>query len=211
MATARRSRVTLNIKRYHVPLLIILAQAVFAAMNAHPTLFAALSNLIATLGSQVASLVASQSAFKNKTGGVAARNTDRDLVATTLESLRAAVQAMCDANPGQAATILESSAMKAAAGGVRAKPILAAKLAVASGVVNLVANASLLSQSKRKKTYTWQSTLDGKTFASAGTSSYARITVTGLPPLTTVGFRVCVTVGDGEPGPWTQVVSILVH
>jgi len=101
--------------------------------------------------------------------------------------------------------------MKAAASGVRAKPIVAAKRAVTPGVVNLFANARLLSTSKRKKTYTWQSTLDGQTFSSAGTTAYARTTVTGLPLLTTVGFRVRVTVGNDEPGPWTQVVSILVY
>jgi hypothetical protein len=101
--------------------------------------------------------------------------------------------------------------MRAAAAGVRAKPMLAAKLTAQPGVVGLVANAGLLSTSLRKKTYTWQSTLDGRTFNAAGSSAYARTTVTGLPLLATVGFRVCVTVGDGEPGPWTQVISIVVH
>jgi hypothetical protein len=211
MPAVLHSRVTLHIKRSNVPHVIILAQAIFAAMSAHGPLFSVLSALIASLGTQTAALVVSQNAVKNKTGGTAVRDADRDLVATTLESLRVGVQALCAASPEQAATLLQASAMKAVAAAVRAKPIVAAKLAVTPGVVNLVANAGLLSTSRRKKTYTWQLTLDGKTFSSAGTSAYARITVTGLALLTTVGFRVCVTVGEDEPGPWTQVVSILVH
>jgi hypothetical protein len=211
MSDVLRTHVVLRIKRSKVPLVIILAQAIFAAMSASGSLFSALSALIATLGTQTAALVVSQNAVKNKTGGTAVRDADRDLVLTTLESLRVAVQALCAANPEQAATLLQASAMKAAAVAVRARPILAAKLAVTPGVVKLVASARLLSTSRRKKTYTWQSTLDGKTFSNAGTSGYARITVTGLPLLTTVGFRVCVTVGEDEPGPWTQVVSLLVH
>jgi hypothetical protein len=211
MSDVLRTRVTLHIRRNNVPHVLILAQAIFAAMSANAALFTAASALVATLGTQTAALAVSQNGVKNKTGGTAVRNADRDLVVTTLESLRVAVQALCAANPEQAAALLQAAAMKAFASAVRAKPILAAKLTVASGGVNLVANASLLSTSKRKKTYTWQSTLDGKTFSVAGTSGYARITVTGLSPLSTVGFRVCVTVGDDEPGPWTQVVSILVH
>ncbi len=211
MAARVKLRVVLKARKGNVPLFLILAQAVAAAMTAHASLFSSLSALITLLVSQTADLAAAQQGVKNGTVATAVRDAKRDLVFTTLESLRVGLQGLCDASPEQAAMLIQASAMKAAATAVHAKPMLAAKLGVASGVVNLAANARLLSTSQRRKTYTWQSALDGKTFSAAGTSAYARITVTGLPPLTTVGFRVCVTVGDGEPGPWTQVVSILVH
>jgi hypothetical protein len=211
MGAVLKLRVILSTKKGNIPLFLILAQAISAAMSAHAALFTSLSTLVTLLASQTADLATAQQGVKNRTVGTAERNAKRDLVYTTLESLRVGLQALCDASPEQAATLIQDSGFKAAASAVRAKPMLAAKLGVQSGVVKLFANARLLSASRRRKTYTWQSTLDGKTFNSAGTTGYARTTVTGLPPLTTAGFRVCVTVGDDEPGPWSQVVSILVH
>jgi hypothetical protein len=212
MQTPRRARVILAVDKYRVPLLILLAQAVFAAMSAHAALFASLSALIATLGTQTTDLVDAQSGVKNKTVGTAERNAKRDLVVTTLESLRALIQALCDASPEQAATLIQAAAMKAAAVRARAKAMLAVTLGVQSGVVDLVANARLLSMARRSKTYNWQFTTDGgRTWSAAASTPYARTTLGGLPPLIVCGFRVNVVVGDDEPGPWSQTVSILVH
>ena len=212
MSSLLKLHVVLKAKRNNIPLFLILAQAISAAMSAHATsLFSTLATLITLLASQTADLAAAQVGVKNRTVGTAERDAKRDLVATTLEALRVGVQGLCDANPEQGPTLIQNSGMKAVAAAVRAKPMLAAKLTAQSGVVKLEANATLLSTSRKKKTYTWQSTLDGKVFTTVGTTGYARITVTGLTPLTTVGFRVCVTVGDDEPGPWTQIVNIIVH
>jgi hypothetical protein len=211
MSSLLRLRVILRARKSNIPLFLIVAQAISAAMIAHGPLFSSLAVLVSTLASQTADFAGAQQGVKNKTVGTAERDAKRDLVATTLESLRAGVQALCDASPEQAASLIQASSMRAAGSTGRAKPMRGAKLTAQTGVVNLVANAGLLSTSRRKKTYTWQSTLDGKTFNAAGTTAYARTTVTGLPSLATVGFRVCVTVGDAAPGPWSQIISILVH
>jgi hypothetical protein len=211
MSSILKLHVVLKARRGNIPLFLILAQAISAAMTAHASLFTTLSALITLLASQTADLATAQVGVKNRTVNTADRDAKRDLVATTLEALRVGVQGLCDANPEQAASLIQASAMKAAASAVRAKPMLAARLTAQSGVVKLEANATLLSTSRKKKTYTWQSTLDGKSFTTVGTTGYARFTVTGLMPLTTVGFRVCVTVGDDAPGPWTQIVDIIVH
>jgi hypothetical protein len=100
--------------------------------------------------------------------------------------------------------------MHLAAVGTRAKPILAAGLGTVSGLVILEANRGLLNKSKKAKFYEWQYTLDGKTFLAAPTTAKVRTSIAGLPPLTTVGFRVRVT-DTVTVGEWTQVVSILVQ
>jgi hypothetical protein len=41
-------------------------------------------------------------------------------------------------------------------------------------------------------------------------SPVAQTSISGLTPLTTVGFRVSVNVNKQPPGEWSQVVSILV-
>jgi len=126
------------------------------------------------------------------------------------EDMRAYVESLCVASPEQAGTLAAAAAMHLRAVGTRSKPILAAKLGTVSGLVILEANRGLLTKSKKAKFYEWQYTLDGKAFLAAPTTAKARTLIGGLPPLTTVGFRVRVT-DTQTVGEWTQVVSILVQ
>ncbi len=65
---------------------------------------------------------------------------------------------------------------------------------------------------QRKRFFNWQSTGDGgKTFVTLPSTPKSKTTVANLPPLTTYGFRVCVTNSDGVMGEWSQIVSFLVH
>jgi hypothetical protein len=160
MQTVRRARVILGARKGNIPLLIILAQAIFAALSAHTSLFSSIAALITTLGTQTTDLVNAQNGVKNKTVGSADRNAKRDLVVTTLESIRAAIQSLCDGSPEQAASFIQSAGMKVAAFATRSKAMLAATLGVQSGVVDLVANGSLLTTSRRRRVFNWQYTLD---------------------------------------------------
>jgi hypothetical protein len=181
-------------------------------MVANQTLFSAPTVTMVVLAGLITDLAGAQQALKNRTITAAQRNVKRDLLWTALGSLLQYVQGLCDGAEEQAASIISAAGMKVASVATNAKPILAAKLGVASGSIILRANAKLLAAGKGKKGrfFEWQYTLDGKAFVSAPSSSVAHTTVTGLPPLTTVGFRVAYVDSTG-PGAWSQVVSIVVH
>jgi hypothetical protein len=93
------------------------------------------------------------------------------------------------------------------------KAILTATQGPTSGSVHLEANAgALLGDALRRKHYfNWEYTLDGTTFLAMTPTPEARTTVSGLVPLTTVGFRVAVSKAKGVMGPWSQVVQFLVR
>jgi hypothetical protein len=127
-----------------------------------------------------------------------------------MQSLCTYVGGLCAASPESAATLIGAAGMKVAALGMRSKPILAAKLGVPAGTVLLEANAGLLSKTRGRKCFNWAYTLDGKIFVALPSTPKAKTSVAGLPLLALVGFRVSVTDKNGD-GPWSQVVSILVH
>jgi hypothetical protein len=64
----------------------------------------------------------------------------------------------------------------------------------------------------RKSFVNWQCTGDGgATFTTLPSTPKSKTSVANLTPLTTYGFRVSVTGSDGVAGPWSQVISFLVH
>ena len=92
------------------------------------------------------------------------------------------------------------------------KALLAAKSVLPSGTVQLDANAKLLDGTNRRKTFNWRMTLDGeKTFIGLPSTPVGQTLVSGLTPLTTVGFQVSITLHKQPPGPWSQTISILVR
>ena len=213
MSTAiRRVRAVLNYgSKKNFALLIIIAKAIYAKMMASQTVYLNSATLLGTLQSQTTALVTAQDAVNNhmpKASGP--RNVARDNLLTTMELLLKLVQALADAAPsGEGAVIIEGAGMAVAAVTIPPKPMLAAKLSTLAGVVILIANASLLSTSKRKKTYGWMYTLDGKTWIAAPSTPVAHTSITGLPSMTTVGFRVNVT-DTLTATDWSQTVSIMV-
>jgi hypothetical protein len=71
-------------------------------------------------------------------------------------------------------------------------------------------NATLLTGKSRKKTtFSWQWSLDGKAWTNAGTTGYASTLVSGLTLGSTYWFRVTATVAKVQ-GDWSQAVSLLV-
>jgi hypothetical protein len=124
------------------------------------------------------------------------------------------IQAVADSgNPEEAVATLLAGGVEVAGVPKHDKPVLEPSEGPTSGSVNLEANAKILlgDYLRRKHFFNWEYTLDSKTFISVPSTGEARTTVTGLTPLTTVGFRVCVTKGKGVMDPWSQVVEFLVR
>jgi hypothetical protein len=95
------------------------------------------------------------------------------------------------------------------------KPLLALTLGTQPGVVSCNANVGLLVgagtlEPYQKRFLSWEYTLDGKTYLSAGSTPGCKTVITGLPLLTVVGVRVCLT-NMHETGAWSQVVTITTH
>jgi hypothetical protein len=204
-------RVVLKARKEKVVFFLAVCKAIYTGLLNHPALFPALPVALPLLLSQIQAVESGQEAVRTRVLGAAATRNDLvNALASSLETLRSYVESLCAASPEQAGTLAAAAAMHLRAAGTRSKPILAAKLGAVSGLVILAANRGLLTKSKKARFYEWQYTLDGKTFLAAPTTAKARTSIAGLPPLTTVGFRVRVT-DTVTVGEWTQVVSIVVQ
>jgi hypothetical protein len=108
---------------------------------------------------------------------------------------------------------LHAGGVELAAFGEHDKPILEVSQGPTSGAVDLEANVGALlgADARRKHFFSWEYTTDGKTYIGMPSTPDARTTLTGLTPLTTVGFRVAVTLSKSPMGPWSQVVNFLVQ
>jgi len=213
MSPTHRVRAVLTLPKSKVATLLAIAKAVYNAFQSNPGLLPQPNPPLATVQPQIQALDVAQQATSTRTKGtVAARNAKRDVLVTSLESWRMYVQTLCDANPEQADALIAAAGMAAAKVAVHAKPMLGAKLGIASGSVTLEANATLLVGRGVKKhaAYNWQYSTDGgKTWTNAPATPLATTTIEGLTPLTTYAFRVSVTVSK-TVGAWSQAVSILV-
>ncbi len=193
--------------------ILTLARAIYAKMSSNAAAYPSPSPTLAALLAAITALSNAQDAVaQRQPGAVTVRAAARDSLLTILEGLRVFVQTLADsATPEQSAVLIDGAGMKVAAVTPRARPVLGLKLGVAQGTVLLVAAASLLSKSKRMKTYGWEFSIDGqKTWQAAPSTPIARTTIAGLPSLTTVAFRVNVTDAVSVTE-WSQAVTTLVH
>ncbi len=63
----------------------------------------------------------------------------------------------------------------------------------------------------KKSSFDWSHSADaGKTFISAPSTPNGKTTLVGLPSVTIVGVKISVSNFNG-PGPWSQMVTILVR
>jgi len=209
-----RVRATLGINKKNIPALLALAKAIYDGMLANPALFPSPNPALALLLALITALDNTQRATATRARGTAAvRDAKRDELYTGLESERMYVQSLCDANPEQAAILIKAAGMTIGKVPARAKPVLEAKEGTQPGSVVLSANERLLvGASVHKKTlFNWQMSADGgKTWTALPATPFASTEVTGLTPLTTYAFRVCVTVAK-VTGEWSQAVTILVR
>jgi hypothetical protein len=76
----------------------------------------------------------------------------------------------------------------------------------------LDANVAMLTAGlKGKFSFNWQSTLDGKVYATLPSTPNHLTTVENLPTLTNVGFRVSITDAKGVMREWSQTMYFLVR
>ena len=214
MFTIQRFRVVLNLQTTKVPVLLTQATSIYEGFVAHPLFFPSPPVPLPNVKGQIQDVTTAEQATKTGTKGtVAVRNVKLAVLVTTLESMRMYAQTQCDANPEQAAAIATAGGMVLAKTPVRTKPVLQAKQGVQSGTVTLRANRTLLvGRGVRKMvTFNWEVSADGgKTWTAAPSTPLATTTITGLTPLVTYAFRVCVTVSK-IVGEWSQLVLLLVR
>jgi len=115
------------------------------------------------------------------------------------------VQKTVNANPGNAAALIQSAGMNVKKAAPRPKRVFAATEGTVSGSVKLVTEAAA-----RRASYEWQYSTDGaKTWTPAPPTLQAKTTITGLPPGTAVAFRYRSVVKAG-PSDWSQPIQIIV-
>ena len=189
------------------------ATAIYTGLETNKALFAAPAPQLPVLLAQIQDATKAQQNMSKLKGASAARDAAFRILVTSLESERMMVQALCDANPEQAAALIAAASMISVADARRpTKPLLALKNGRPSGTVLVEANAGFLDRTYRRKTFHWQFTIDaGKSFSPLPSTPIARTSIANLAPLTTVGVQVSVTVNQQPQGPWSQTVSILVR
>jgi len=158
---------------------------------------------LATFNADIAGLDTSETAVLARTKGAAeARNVKLATVHADLQSERAYVQQIANANPGNAEAIIQSAGMFVRTVTLHPKSELSAQQGSVSGTVHLIAKAAA-----HRASYEWQYSTDQKTWTVLPVTLQAKTDVGGLTVGTTHYFRVRPVTLTGE-GNWTQVVSL---
>lgn len=213
MSAVRSIRLVLKAKKGNVPFFLVVLQAVYTGMKNHPQLFLNPPIDLAVFLGQIQALIALQQAVKGGPKGTAAlRDTARDVCFSSVETLRVFVETLCTNSPEQAVTLAQAAGMQLRAASSGHKPILAVKQGPHPGTVLLSANASALCLSKGKggRFFNWEYMLPGKDWVAVPSTTQAKTTVSGLPPLTLCSFRVSATESKTGLGEWSQVVTFAV-
>ena len=192
---------------------VAVAGSVSAAYLAHAASYTGAPVDPNTFKAQVATLTSWHAQARDRVPGAAAqRNAALTVVATSMELLRAFVEQLSNASPEQAATLAQGMGMYVSTHAPRAKVPLRVKQGDQPGTVILHASVALLAAGKGGRYFSWQSSVDaGKSWVSAAATPKSKTTITGLPVLTEVLFRACVTEKKTGQGPWTAPVPFLVH
>jgi hypothetical protein len=193
---------------------VAVAGSVSAAYLAHAASYTGAPVDPNTFKAQVATLTSWHAQARDRVPGAAAqRDVALTVVATSMELLRAFNEQLGNASPEQAVTLAQGMGMYVSTHAPRAKVPLRAKQGDQPGTVVLYASVALLATGgKGGRFFSWQSSVDGgKSWLSAPSTPKSKTTITGLPVLTEVLFRACVTENKTGQGPWTTPVPFLVH
>jgi len=166
--------------------LLVYAQVIHDAIAANPKSLPSPSPALSVLQTDIDTATNKQAIAKTRVAGAV---TDRDLAIKALKvdlnNERAYVELVANADPANAAQIVEDAGMKLHQAHARDKPPLAVKAGVTSGTVQVVAKAT-----KGAKANDWQMSTDGgKTWVDIPSTTKATTTVANLTPATTVQFR----------------------
>jgi hypothetical protein len=211
MSAMRSIHLVMKAKKSNVPFFLVVLQAMYAGLKNHPQLFTTTPIDLAIFLSQIQTLAALQQAVKGgPKGAAAARNTARDVCFASAETLRVYVETLCLNAPEQSVTLAQAAGLSIRAVPARHKPVLGVKQGSHPGEVLLSANASALVLDKKSRAgrfFNWGYSLNGKDWIAAVSTTKTTTTLSGLPPLTLVSFRVSVTESKTGPGEWSQVVT----
>jgi hypothetical protein len=199
LTVASRPLAVLHTTRLNVPSLIQLAQAVLTGMTGNPVLptpTPALTVLSAALGDLTN---AENAALTRARGAVATRNEKRAILTSVLELLRGYVQGVADANPSTAAAIIEGAAMAVRRTPSRTPRVFSIRQGAVSGTA-IIRTGSAGSGTS----YEWQYSINGgQTWVAAPPTIQARMTLSGLAPLTTLEVKYRAVTRRG-PTDWSQ-------
>jgi hypothetical protein len=216
MATIRRARGVLKVNKKNVRSVTNKATKMETGFSNNSAIFVTPNPPIASLQNQIAAVGKAQNLVLTRVVGAAsARDVQLGILVGMLETGLGYTQGLADAAAtyAQAAAIIEAAGLSVAAPPTRTKDVLGVTQAAPGGPVALVANVGALAGRTKKKTqFNWEYTADGgKTFIAMPSTPKCTTTLANLTPLSTYGFRVNVTDSDGIAGPWSQIVSFLVH
>jgi hypothetical protein len=213
MPKVHRLRVILGLKKMNFPELLGQAKAIYKGLSGHPSIFVTPNPPLAVLDTKINALDDAQQETSTLTKGMTAlRNLKAEELITSLETARAYVQELVDANPEQGEAIITAAAMKAAAMPVYEKPILDASQIQPGAPVRLAGNVRLLTAGIPGKVFfNWQMRPSGgSTWVDRPSTPNGQTEIAGLSPLTTHEFRVSITSSKGT-GVWSQAVTLLVR
>jgi hypothetical protein len=202
MLSEHRARAILKIKKQNTASVQTRAKIMVLGIGSQPTLFATVTSAAGAIQGQIPVLDKAETVARTRApGSAAARNVQRKLLVGMMESAMALVQAIADAagSVDQAVSTIQEAGLVVAMVPLHTKAILTVTQGPQAGSVVLDANATVLGASganRGKKTcFHWQSTSDGKTYVTLPSTPTSKTSVSNLTPLTTYGFRVCVTIG----------------
>ena len=203
--TIHRITVTLRLPT-SVPALITYTRSIVDRLTNNPSL----RNPTPTLAALTAAVddlqTAEAAALARTKGAVATRNDKRAAVVSLLHELRGYIEVTANADPSNAAAVIESTGLTVRRTPTRHARAFAAKPGPVSGVATLTAKSV-----GRRGAYEWEYSTDGgKTWIAAPATLQAKTKIAGLVPGATVLFKCRPVTKTGE-GDWSQPVSLLVQ
>lgn len=212
----RRVRAVLGVDKYKILEVLARAQAMHDGMAAELAVYVTPTLPLPDFLGLIQNTTAAHQLVHNRTiGAAAARDVERDLLYTGMETERMFVQTLADAAPGRAISIIQNAGLVVAGSPVRNKALLTLRNGKPSGTVECYANVGLLVAASggtkhQYRYFNWSYTVTGgASFVTAPSTPVGSTTIHGLVPLTEVGVRVSLTNPAGT-GAWSNVVKLLV-
>ena len=201
----RRTLVALKLPA-RVGLLLVFVRFVVRAMDGNQY-FPKPSPPLTKVSLAASDLERAQSAVDARNrGAYVQRDLKRAALVLLMQGLALYVQSIADADPRNAAIIIESAGMSVRKVNTHGQRVFAVKQAPASGSVDVVAPSAA-----RRASYDWQwSTDGGKTWHAAASTVKASTTLSGFVAGTVVCIRYRANVNARE-GQWSNPVALLVH
>lgn len=189
-----------------VPQLILDADALLAAIQAHPTLFIIPATVVAEIAANIQALEDAESNLIAGTGTAATRDLKLVLVVSDINMLKLIVQTAVNANPAEAVDIAQKGGMRIKMTAIRQKVVFHAKNTIASGIVDIFAPGAPM-----RSFHEWAISTDGTNWQPLPTTIKATTTVTGLQAVTRQYFRHRVTTPKEGTGNWDQPYSLIIN